>query len=552
MTMNANHNQLDQHSDRELLAAWVTKQCGKSFTALVRRYAPLVHGTARRMLDQASQQDDVAQLTFIELAKKAPQLLKYRSLGGWLHRTACQKVMNMNRGERRSRKREQEFHFERQVVGEPGKCWESLAPQIDRELGQLSKMEQEVILQRYIMGLSSIELAKHFELSEAAATKRLSRAMEKLRVRFAKRAPGLSTPALSAAFLFHANSEAEAIALGSVTLPEGRVEGWSQMAMKVGKGAGLSPGAIWLAKVVAGVVSVGLVAAGGYALVGQNDLRKRPMVEDGTREPAKQLVNQLRGVPVGGNAKGRENKLKLEIDAEGNYHCSAIGRVVDLRSLQPIEGVKVTFLGFPDHFGFTAGEAMTGEDGKFQLEARWVKKRRVKRIGFELKAENYSEKLGSMNGIETSSSRWVHALDDPSLKIGEEGEILANFQLVETRTLKGRLIPSGGETLTDYSVQLWSDTGRMAEKQVEDDGSFELKGCPSYHPRGVEAMYIVVQLREPCFCVLKESFLPGDVESGVLEIFQCFQRSREWLSTLKGSEKVTRRLRLRGFIKTVV
>src|SRR4051794_26787767 len=95
--------------DAELLRRHAHEQDSAAFGELVQRHLNLVYRTATRQLgDEAALAEDVVQIVFSLLARKAPSLLGHSSLAGWLHTTTCFTVRTVRRTERQRQRREQE------------------------------------------------------------------------------------------------------------------------------------------------------------------------------------------------------------------------------------------------------------------------------------------------------------------------------------------------------------------------------------------------------------------------------------------------------------
>src|ERR1041385_471190 len=65
--------------------------------------------------------------------------------------------------------------------------WEHIAPHLDAALGELSEPDRDAVLLRYFEKKSAQEMAERLGISDEAAQKRVSRAVERLREFFAKR-----------------------------------------------------------------------------------------------------------------------------------------------------------------------------------------------------------------------------------------------------------------------------------------------------------------------------------------------------------------------------
>jgi len=82
--------------------------------------------------------------------------------------------------------------------------WNHIAPQLDAALGKLSEPECEAVLLRYFEGKSALEMARILGISDEAAQKRTSRAVERLREFFVRR--GVTVGASALALLLSTNA----------------------------------------------------------------------------------------------------------------------------------------------------------------------------------------------------------------------------------------------------------------------------------------------------------------------------------------------------------
>src|SRR5215470_16885372 len=75
--------------DAALLDRFVTANDREAFELLIARHGPMVLGTARRLVDNTHDAEDVFQAVFLSLARLAKTIRQGRTLPAWLHRTTC-------------------------------------------------------------------------------------------------------------------------------------------------------------------------------------------------------------------------------------------------------------------------------------------------------------------------------------------------------------------------------------------------------------------------------------------------------------------------------
>jgi len=78
----------------------------------------------------------------------------------------------------------------------PDASWEHIAPQLDAALGALSEPDRDALLLRYFERKSAQEMAQILSISDEAAQKRVTRAVERLRDFFSKRNVTVGTSGL--------------------------------------------------------------------------------------------------------------------------------------------------------------------------------------------------------------------------------------------------------------------------------------------------------------------------------------------------------------------
>src|SRR5215468_5877654 len=76
-------------ADAVLLNRFVTAGDREAFELLIARHGPLVLGTARRLVANAHDAEDVFQAVFLSLARLARSIRQGTALPAWLHKTTC-------------------------------------------------------------------------------------------------------------------------------------------------------------------------------------------------------------------------------------------------------------------------------------------------------------------------------------------------------------------------------------------------------------------------------------------------------------------------------
>ena len=163
-----------------------------AFTALFERHVHLVYSTALRQASNPSCAEEITQVVFILLARKAKSLSPKTVLSGWLYQAARLTAASLIKREIRRQRREQEVYM--QTLTEPDtSLWEQISPLLDDAMGRLGEKDRNAIILRFFENRTPQEVAVALKLNEVTARKRVSRALEKLRTFFAKHGVVMTT-----------------------------------------------------------------------------------------------------------------------------------------------------------------------------------------------------------------------------------------------------------------------------------------------------------------------------------------------------------------------
>ena len=133
--------------DCHLLRAWVEHRDEGAFRALVDRHLNLVYSVARRLVADEQLAEDVAQGTFIVLARKAPSLVRIKALPVWLYHTTRYAAAQAIRAE--ARRADRHRRFADMQLTETGSFWELVAPHLESALAQLRAKDREALVLRF-------------------------------------------------------------------------------------------------------------------------------------------------------------------------------------------------------------------------------------------------------------------------------------------------------------------------------------------------------------------------------------------------------------------
>src|SRR6185312_4017541 len=186
--------------DQQLLRRYATENSESAFSELIARYVNLVYSAALRRVDgDVHLAQDVSQLVFTDLARKAGSLSDNVVLAGWLHSATRYAAAQMIRTNRRRQRREEEAVAMNLLEPENSTDWQALKPLLDAALDKLHQSDRNALLLRFFEQRSLAEVGHALGSNEDAARKRVNRALDKLRATLVRRGVVTTATALSTA-----------------------------------------------------------------------------------------------------------------------------------------------------------------------------------------------------------------------------------------------------------------------------------------------------------------------------------------------------------------
>ena len=176
--------------DDELLHRYSRERSESAFAELVARHVGLVYSSAlRQMSGNHHQAQEVTQMVFISLARKAANLVSHPALSAWLYRSTSFASLEMRRRESRRTLYERAAALESALASEAEQAveWSKIRPVLDETINHLGAHDREAIVLRYFAGRSYAEIGRRLGLSENTARMRVERALDKLQARLRRR-----------------------------------------------------------------------------------------------------------------------------------------------------------------------------------------------------------------------------------------------------------------------------------------------------------------------------------------------------------------------------
>jgi RNA polymerase sigma factor (sigma-70 family) len=198
--------------DSQLLRSYVREKSQDAFTELVRRHLDLVYSAALRQVRSPQLAEEISQSVFTDLARAADKLKPDTLLTAWLYQVTRRTAIDVIR--RESRRQARERLAAEMADMNTAATWTHIEPLLDDAMEALEETDRAAILLRYFENKSLRDVGQSLGVSDDAAQKRVSRAVERLREFFSKR--GVAIGASGLVVLVSANAvQATPVALAA-------------------------------------------------------------------------------------------------------------------------------------------------------------------------------------------------------------------------------------------------------------------------------------------------------------------------------------------------
>src|SRR3954466_11058808 len=157
---------MQEMDDSSLLREYVERNSEEAFAELVTRHLNKVYSVALRQTRDPHAAEEVAQLVFVVLARKARKLSKGVILSGWLYETARLTAVNATRSELRRVRREQEAQMLDETNEAEAPAWREIAPLLEVAMAGLREVDRNAVVLRFFDGCTMSQVGVAMGTSE--------------------------------------------------------------------------------------------------------------------------------------------------------------------------------------------------------------------------------------------------------------------------------------------------------------------------------------------------------------------------------------------------
>ena len=156
----------------------------QSYRELLRRHQPLVFNTCRRRLRSEQDAEEVCQDAFLQVFHKIGSFEGRSSFKTWLYRVVYNLCVDRQRKLARRDKGDTsvaEQIADRESIRAETRGTGAVKDEVNAAITKLREEDQEIIVMRFVTGLTIAEIAETLEIKLSAAKMRLYRAQEQFK-----------------------------------------------------------------------------------------------------------------------------------------------------------------------------------------------------------------------------------------------------------------------------------------------------------------------------------------------------------------------------------
>ncbi|HEX3148376.1 MAG TPA: sigma-70 family RNA polymerase sigma factor [Gemmataceae bacterium] len=288
---------LDDLSDADLLARYLSARDEPAFAAIVRRHGPLVWGVCRGLSASEADAEDAFQATFLALFRAASKVRQPNALGAWLHRVAGRVCRNGLRAKARRAKRERLAAKAEASQPTTEAAWDRWQAAVHAEIDRLPDQLRVPFVLCVLQGVRQNEAAKRLGWKLGTVSGRVCLAKQALTRAIGRR--GLTGPAVIAALagggMWATPVTASLVARGSVVVQSAMGTIVSTTVRELARGA--MGGTMSKMKLFAGIVLAGAMTIGAVGSRYPGTAEAQPPAGGGPLGPGPGIGAGAPGVP---------------------------------------------------------------------------------------------------------------------------------------------------------------------------------------------------------------------------------------------------------------
>jgi RNA polymerase sigma factor (sigma-70 family) len=365
------HQGAGEVEDTQLLTRFIRDRDQAAFEVLVWRHGPMILSLAQRLLHNPHDAEDVLQVTFLTLARKAGSISKRESLASWLYKVAYRIAL---RAKTRAAKTIVCPPVDRMHVAAAvdEAAWRELHPLLDAAIQRLPEKYRTAIVLCYLQGKTNREAAEQLGCPIGTVSTRLTRARELLRKQLLRGGVTLSAAALGTVLSENALACTMPAKLVALTIRAATMYSADQAAVGIlsASVAGLLEQASKTTALSNFKIAALALTAAGILTVGVSALPRR--------YPAAPVISeQVKAAkPVHAQPDRADAPKPVTAPTPSTTTMVVKGQVLDPEG-RPAPGARLYWPRWPevtDWYVFDSGQidcperGVTGHDGRFRLE----------------------------------------------------------------------------------------------------------------------------------------------------------------------------------------